>query len=112
MRGLAQFDSGAARQDRPDVEAAGVLAASGVTVAAEPLLPPRRCARVGGGEGAIGEAVEQDVEFLGEGLSELVEDALGDAGHLRTLAFAHIGRLNRATDINPVTSDAWCVRAR
>lgn len=103
---LRETDSRAARQDRPDVDPPCVLLASGVAIAAHPLLAPCRCARIGDGEGAVGQTIEQDVEFLGQGLRELVEDVFGDAGHLRCLALAHARTLDRATD-SPSERFGW-----
>lgn len=75
-----------------------MLLTSSVAVAAQPLLLPRRRARVGDGESTISQTIEQYVESVGESLRELVEDVLGHARHLRSLALAHIRRLDRTTD--------------
>lgn len=72
-----QSDRGSAGQCVADELAAGLLLLACGAVAVEPLAAPRRRARGGGGEGAVGESVEQDVDFLGQGLRELVEEVLG-----------------------------------
>ena len=103
-------ERGSVGQRFADGLAAGVLLVAGGAVTVEPLAAPRRCARGGGGERAVGESVEQDVDLLRQILGELVEDVLGYPVRVCRPALAHTRTLEHSPDTNAATRPTPSVR--
>lgn len=96
-------ERGSAGEGVADGLAADLLLVAGGAVAVEPLAAPRRCARGGGGECAIGESVEQDVNLLRQILGELVQDVLRYPVRVCRPALAHTRTLEHSPDSNAAT---------
>lgn len=87
-------DSGSARERCAHVATPGLAFVSGGTVAVEPLRSPRRRSRIRGAEGTVGQAIQQNVELVGQSMREFVEDVLRNIHYLGRFRLAHAGQTN------------------